>query len=229
MFKQTTLMLLMLLCMAITAACQSPPTASETPILAPTLTPGPTRSAEPTTIESTLNGVEVSVEVPAGWEWRKTDEGLLVAERIPSMEWGSTLLGVQAYFFVRALNEFEIAEGEEHNIAWVVLKQIIEMPKYIGKSSVSEPYGFTWDGHDAAYYLLNNGNGNVTILMAITLHTDGKLVICNVSSPSNKADSIRVSLPHLLGSLSIDGVRMNAEAVNTLPDPLDFPPPPHSP
>lgn len=218
-------MLLMLVCMA-TAACQSPPTASETPILAPTETPGPTRSAEPTTIESELNGVQVGVSVPAGWEWRQTDEGLLVSERFASMEWGSTLLGVQAYFFVRALNEFDVPEEEDHNIAWVVLKQIIEMPKYIGKSSVSEPYGFTWDGHDAAYYLLNNGNGNVTMLMAITMHSNDKLVICNVSSPMEKASSIRVSLPQLLGTLTIDGVRMNAAAVDGLPDPLEFPPPP---
>lgn len=104
-----------------------------------------------------------------------------------------------------------------------MLKQIIEKPYLIGHARVSEPAGFEWDGHDAAYYLLNDGEGNRSVLLAFALQRPQRLVVCNFSSPAADAHNIRAMLPSVLSSLTINGTSMDISAINSLPDPLDFP------
>ncbi|MDD7960699.1 hypothetical protein PUT90_28515, partial [Klebsiella pneumoniae] len=71
---------------------------------------------------------------------------------------------------------------------------------------------FNWDGHDAAYFLLAE-DGRVTLLVALTLETPPRLVVCNISSPNDRSQNIRVLLPLLLGSLRINGITMSIAAV----------------
>lgn len=213
----------MVLCMALMPACQPTDDANQTPMLAPTLTPDSTRSPQPIHLESTLKGVRLGLDVPAGWEWRTTDEGILLAEKFAPMEWGNVLWGMQTYCFVRALTDFPTSDAASENTAWSLLKEIIETPSYIGRATVSEPQGFDWDNHDAAYYLLNTGDGNLTMLVAVILPQAAQVVVCNFSSPAEQAAMIRKMLPVILQTLEVDGQTMNPAVLDTLPDPLEFP------
>ncbi|MBZ0286421.1 MAG: hypothetical protein K8I30_02320, partial [Anaerolineae bacterium] len=106
---------------------------------------------------------------------------------------------------------------------WAALEQISKKREYIGKALVSAPAGFEWDGQDAAYYLLNDGDGNLSVLIAIAISAPQRLVVCRFSSPAKQAGQIRAMLPEVLGSLRINGTSMNMDALDGLPDPLHFP------
>jgi hypothetical protein len=109
------------------------------------------------------------------------------------------------------------------NLAWYILKQVVHDRSYVGDANISEPVAFDWDHHDAAYYLLNNRDGTVTMLLAMGMPNGHSLVVCHISVPDDQAQRIREELPRLLESLTIDGQVVNVDALRSLPDPLVFP------
>jgi hypothetical protein len=165
----------------------------------------------------------LGIEIPRGWHAKETDEGLLMAEHFGTMQSGTRVYGMQIHLFVYLMDGFTLPDSADANLAWAMLNQIIEKPYLIGHARVSEPAGFEWDGHDAAYYLLNDGEGNRSVLLAVALNTPPRLVVCNFSSPAADAINIRAMLPEVLSSLTINGTSMDIGAINELPDPLDFP------
>jgi hypothetical protein len=177
----------------------------------------------PTWEEVEVNDVRLGIEIPAGWEAEQTEEGLLLAEHFSTMEYGTAIQGLQIHLFVHALDGYNLPVSADANIAWAVLEQIIKKKDIIGEALVSEPMGFEWDGHDAAYYLLNDGDGNLSVLMAVAIPAPKRLVVCNFSSPVEQAYEIREMLPEILSSLMINGVAMDIAALHNLPDPLRFP------
>ncbi|MBL8161061.1 MAG: hypothetical protein JNJ61_03690 [Anaerolineae bacterium] len=219
MFNRSTLKLLSLLWVLLAASCQAMQATTETPTI--TLTPTPIASEK--RIEYELDGMSLSVEVPAGWEWKTTDKGLVMAEHFAPMEVGSALMGVQAYVFFHSLDGFDLPTNTDANAAYAVLEQIVASPSYIGEAAVSAVEGFTWADHDAAYYLANNGNGNLSMLLALVVTQPPRLVVCNISSPEGKAASIRDVLPRLLGTLQIDDQPLQAAALEDLPTSFTFP------
>jgi hypothetical protein len=218
-FNRSTFTLVSLLWLLLPAACQTIQVTTESA----TITLTPTAIASEKRIEYEFDGMTLSVEVPAGWEWKTTDKGLVMAEHFAPMEVGSALMGVQAHLFFHSLDGFDLPPSAESNSARAVLEQIVARPSYIGESSVSAPEGFTWAEHDAAYYLANNGDGNLSMLLALVVTQPPRLVVCNISSPEGKAGSIRAMLPRLLGTLAINGQPLQAAALDGLPDPFAFP------
>jgi hypothetical protein len=221
------LKLLVFMCLLATAACretQPPPTVTAPP------TPQPTATEEVHNddfVEVESDGVRLGISVPWGWKAHRSAVGLVMTEGYTSAQ----IVGMEVHIFVHTLSGFNLPTGHNDNTALAVLTQIIHDPQYLGRAAVSEPKGFDWDGHDAAYYLLNTGDGNVTMLVAVTIQTPQRLVVCNISSPNERSQSIRVMLPTLLATLTINGVVMDPAAVNALPVPLVFPvyaPPPEA-
>lgn len=199
-----------------------------TPLATATTLPEPTAEATPAEwIEHEVDGVLVGVEKPDGWQVQHTEDGILLVEHSGSMASGGDMRGVQVHIFVHTLDGFTIVAGK--NIAWSVLEQITRDRKYIGSARANKPYGFEWSRHDAAFYLSNNGDGNMTMLIAIALPDVERMVVCNVTSPASEAGRIRSILPALLGSLTVNGTRMDVDALHQLPDPLVFPPAPPKP
>jgi hypothetical protein len=207
-----------LICLLACAACQQ----ALSPHL-PTATPVPT-AAETNSVDDYVEirseGVRLGIEVPQGWKWRPTKDGLLITEKQGSMK---TIMGMQVHFFVHSISGYDIPAADSVNVALWILNQISRDPHYIGQGAVSDPQGFEWDGHDAAYYLLNNGDGSVSMLIALTVQPLQRMIVCNISSPNDRSQSIRVMLPNLLGTLTVNGVTMDLAAVNALPNPLVFP------
>ncbi len=191
------------------------PTMIPTPIPKPSVT-----QPAATYVQTQANGIWLGFDVPPGWKADKTPIGLMMMERYSS---GQMTVGMQVHVFVYSTTGFDIPPGDHVNVALSVLDDISQQRQYVGDGTVSDPQGFQWDGHDAAYYLLNNGDGNVTMLLAVTTTTPQRLVVCNISTPDHYAQSIRVMLPNVLGNLTINGVPMDMTDVNNLPDPLVFP------
>ncbi len=193
----------------------------------PTETPAPTPSSTPAltakSISANLRGVKINMGVPPGWNGRKMDDGILIAERKSSIHNPGKLMGMQVYVFVHGVDEFPASVSADTHPARRILEKIIARPDLVGDSAVSEPETFTWDGNDAAYYLVNDTNENVSLVMAIVVANQSQLVTINISCPSDRADSIRGSLPDLLADLWVNDALMSFSGVDALPDPLVFP------
>ncbi len=210
-----------------TAACQSATSPAATSTIKPTSTVERTPESTPITSNSSgweqvdVKGVRLGIEIPDGWEAKETDDGVLIAEHFGTME--SNSAGMLIYLFVHSLDGFQLPASTTANVAWAALNQISQKREYIGDALVSAPAGFQWDGQDAAYYLLNDGDGNLSMLLAIAIATPQRLVVCRFSSPASQADQIRAMLPDVLGTLSINGITMDMDALHDLPNPLQFP------
>jgi hypothetical protein len=193
----------------------------------PTTTPVPTATITPVpavkNIKANLQGVQINMRVPPGWNGRKMDDGILVAEQRGSIHNSSKLMGMQVYIFVHAVSDFPNPVNADSHPARRILRQIISEPALVGDSAVSDPQPFIWDGNDAAYYLVNDTHENVSLVMAVVIDNETQLVTINISCPSDRADSIRESIPDLLADLWVNGALMSVSGIDALPDPLVFP------
>lgn len=206
------------------------PAAPITPTTRLTPTVSPEATSEPTPvewIEHEVDGVLLGVQKPKGWQAQHTEDGILLVEHSGSMAGGADMRGVQVHIFVHSMDGFEIVVGK--NAAWSVLEQIVRDRKYIGSARANKPYGFEWSRHDAAFYLSNNGDGNMTMLIAIAIPDTKRMVVCNVTSPASEAGRIRDILPIIFSSLTLNGIQLDVSALRQLPDPLVFPPDPTRP
>jgi hypothetical protein len=177
---------------------------------------------EPDWVETEMNGVSLGMWKPAGWEIDQS-QGLVLAEGKDTPQ-GLVAGGMLIYCFVPLVDEFGVNGDDESNFALAVLAKVVKMPSYTGHDiAVSLPVGFTWDDHQAAYYLLATGAGMRALVLAVALPGEGKVVACNVSISMSQAYRIRTMLPQLLDGLTVEGRVMDGAALDALPDPLPFP------
>lgn len=204
----------------LSASCQALPSLSPTPT--PHIADKDAASANHWTRHED-NEMSLRIEVPTGWETYNTDAGIVLNEHMGTGAPGSPLRGFLIHIFVPYLSKLEMPEASDVNMAWYVLKQVVHNPDYVGDALVSEPVAFRWDIYDAAYYLLNNRDNTVTMLLALGMPDRHSLVVCHVSVPLDQAQRIRPLLPDLLATLTIDGKRIDVSALRELPNPLVFP------
>lgn len=212
----------LLLCVVLLATACSAPLSLESPTRTPLVIPTdiPAGSSR---LETQVGGVDLGIDVPTGWEGRSTNDGLVLAEHFDPMDATNMADGIQVHIFVHSADAFSLPENTRINAAWNVLRQVSENPSYVGEAAITDPQAFEWDGHDAAFYLLNDGDGSVTMLMALMLRDPLALVVSNISAPESRHDTIRPLLPELYRSLTVNGQRMSLSVLDTLPDPLTFP------
>src|SRR5262249_14785842 len=150
-----------------------------------TLTPEPTATNTPApvakNIKANLQGVQINMRVPPGWNGRKMDDGIFLAEQRSSIHNTNKLMGMQVFIFVHAVEDFPRPVNSEPHPARHILQQIISDPHIVGDSAVSDPQSFVWDGNDAAYYLLNDPHENVSLVMAVVVPNESQLVAINIS------------------------------------------------
>lgn len=170
-----------------------------------------------------VSDISVTIQRPPKWEYFETDYGIVLAEHMTSVAGDGQLQGLWAHIHVPPLDDMPTPAAQGSNQAWEVLDQLSKNPDYMGSAKVTEPVGFIWNNLDAAYYLMNNGEGNVTLIIAVVAPQTRKLVACSLTAPDDQAERIRKELPHLLDQLTINGVTLNSVALDTLPDPLAFP------
>lgn len=174
-------------------------------------------------ISFVVDNVALTIPRPTDWEYYETDYGIVLAEYIRSVATDGRLDGLLTHVFVPPLDDFAIPAGDEINIAWWVLREIIDSPEYVGGAVVSEPIAFKWGGQDAAYYLMDNGEGNVTIVVGVIAPQTASLVASSISAPVEQANRIRAELPALLNRLVINDEVLDGSELDFLPDPLIFP------
>lgn len=191
----------------------------------------PLANVQPDHVEDTLtegrvhfdvNDVTVNVHLPDQWEYYETAYGLVMTEQISTIATNGELGGLLTHIFVPPLDNLPI-RASQTNRALSILREIVSDPDYVGAAKVTKPQSFLWDGHEAAYFLMNNGEVNRTLVLGVILPGINGLIACNISAPSDQSDRIREQLPQLLEGLEINGIILDSESLNQLPDVLPFP------
>lgn len=169
--------------------------------------------------------VELHVAVPDTWEAFQTDYGIILSEHAGSVATGGKLDGMLVYVFLPEVEEMlsSLTPPSDTNIAQALLSQIVQRPNYVGNAAVSSPTPFQWNEYDAAYYTLNSGDGNLTMLMVVAPTAD-TIVAYNISIPEESVARIRRLLPQVLTSVQVNDIRLDGQSLDThLPTSLDFP------
>lgn len=173
-------------------------------------------------------GLNVRLRKPRDWEAFTTDGGIVVAEKFGTVADQGQLTGLMTYVFLTPLDEFPFVVSDDPNgsRAVEVLSKIVADGSYVGGANVSEVEGFTWSGHDAAYYLLTDRQtGLRTLVIGVALMQQNALLTATLSAPANLESHIRAALPSLLGGLMINSTQLSPDDLAALPDELTFPAP----
>jgi len=176
------------------------------------------------TVNLTIDDITLGLPYPQNWESYTTEYGIVLAEYLGSVATEGQLSGILIHLFVPPLDDFSLPIAEESNRALVILREILTHPDYVGDATVSQPAPFMWDEWECAYYLMDNGEGNLTIVIGILDPAINKLVTVSVSAPASDELRIRSSLPQLLDNLAINNHVLSGEVLErVLPNPLVFP------
>ncbi len=197
--------------------------ATQTAVISVTAT---AESLNPERLETTMNNVSLALNIPNGW-WGNVTDGILMVERMHSVEAANPMSGMLVYIFSPSIDNFNMiltTSQSDYNLAYEVLNQVVSMPTEIGLNVLSYgPVAFDWDHQEAAYYLLTDPDGTRTMVIGVEVPNQNSLVVINVSAPFEQKDRLRETLPSLLASLSINGMSLSDAAINDFPTPLDFP------
>lgn len=220
---------IIILLVLLLAACQPADTGrvGESEDVTPPSPPAETRNM---TFEDTVsfegNGVNMSIRRPTGWESFKTEYGVVIAEKFGSVATGGVLEGLMAYVFATPLEDITTRAqfSPAGNRAKAILDEIVGDPEYVGKTIVSQPVAFTWNDHEAAYYMLRDPELDLmTLVVGVTVEGSDMLVTGTISAPATQELRIRDALPSLLDELNVNNVQFSGAAFSELPDPLNFP------
>lgn len=183
-----------------------------------------TSTTQSETLNLTVDDVQLSIYRPAQWQSYATDYGIVLAEALGSVASDGRLAGLLAHIFVPPLNDVDLLVSDAQNLAWAILSEIVRQPEYVGNALVSEPVAFTWSGHSAAYYLVDNAEGHLTIVIGVTPADSTRLVACSISAPVDQSERMRESVADLLDDLRINGVALDGRELEAaLPPVLEFP------
>lgn len=234
-------LLLMVLLAVLVTACiseppESPPEQAPQWHMNPILTPTVHASG---LVEFEVDGLRVGITKPENWELFPTEEGILISENVGGIEQVGILHGMFVYLWVPRLDEMHLLANTRTqssiyytdttvsaintNRAWRILNGVIAQPGFIGDANAATPVAFTWDHHEAAYYLANERNQKLMIVIGVML-PQGQMIACTIAAPASSAETMREALLELLATLQIEGhVFEPAVLESTLPDPLLFP------
>lgn len=215
---------------AVFMGCQPDTTAPE-PSPTPTVTP---QAAPPVdfvfdgTVGFSRSGLNIRLRKPREWEAFSTNGGIVIAEKFGTVADQGQLAGLMTYVFLTPLDDFPfgISDGPDGSRAVEVLSKIVSDGSYVGGADVSPVEGFSWSGHDAAYYLLTDRQtGLRTLVIGVALMQEHALLTATLSAPAVMETHIRAALPTLLGGMMINANRLSEDDLAALPGQLAFPTP----
>lgn len=191
--------------------------------LLPTPTPTPDIST-PHLVSLALNDISLTLPYPQTWESYTTEYGVVLAEYLGSIATEGQLSGILIHLFVPPLDGVNLLLSDTTNRALLILNEILAHPDYVGDATVSPPVPFMWDEFECAYYLMDNGEGNLTIVIGILDPKTNRLITVSTSAPQDQQGRIRAMLPDLLDGLTINNTVLSGSVLDQiLPDPLIFP------
>ena len=179
-------------------------------------------TAVPLTLETTIGGHQLTLERLPQWEFHETGSKLLLTEHAHMLDESIKPQGLLVSIFMPDEADLAlVAQAEDPCLA--LMHHIVAIPGYVGSADVMAPTAFQWSEHNAAYYTLNDNQGSVALVLAVCLQ-NGDIMVFNVSGPAAQAERLRSELPAILRTVQIEDEVLSGEGLDSLPNPLPFPP-----
>jgi hypothetical protein len=187
------------------------------------LTPAPER-----TLRLSQDGVTLALDVPPLWQSRVANERIILMQMNQPMNAEGILNGVVVNLWLPAKNAMpNTPAGSATTVE--VLSQFLNNPSITESATISTPVAFQWQQYDSAYYLLNAGDGNITLVVALTAPQTQRMIAINLSTSLDNTDSLVPTLSLLLERMSVNDNALNASLVSFLPTELPVPTHPAKP
>lgn len=170
-----------------------------------------------------LETVSIRLQQPANWTAYTNSEYVILSEHNHAIQENGALAGIVAQFWTPKVTDFEWEHQAEANAAWEILRAVVHKPQLVGGAAHTEPVPFKWDGHDAAYYLLNSGDGNRSLVLLLMLPDEQTILAGRISTALQEAHRIREVLPLIFEHVEVNDKRLNSRVLNDLPDNFTFP------
>lgn len=171
----------------------------------------------PEWIETDINGVDLGVWLPPGWQYDDTG-GLTLVEHMMSIDTDTPAQMITLYFFVPELDGILDRNQAHDNLAYAALHEVAESPDLIGAAEVTRPVKATWGEVDAAYYTYTAPDRVQGWVLAFTVPNDDQIVVANVTAPQREISRLRDMLPLLLNDLRVNRLRLGDSLPTNLSD-----------
>lgn len=161
----------------------------------------------PEWIVADINGVDLGVWLPAGWQYDVTG-GLTLIEHMGSIDTGAPAQTITLYFFVPELDGILGRDEEHDNLAYAALNEVAGSRDRIGSAEVTRPVEASWGEVEAAYYTYTAPQDMRGWVLAFTVPNDDQILVANVTAPQTEIIRLRAILPPLLNDLRVNRVRL---------------------
>lgn len=183
-------------------------------------TPTPEEASEKLTIQK--NGVSVTMETLSGWNAYTTARHQLVLSEHPQpVSEDGVYNGISLHIWLPDMQQ-PLTAGTPNTLS-DMLRRIIQTTRTGTQAAISDPQTFEWSGNEAAYYLLNNGDDNVSMILAVRLPDEHGYLALNASTSLDESSRLPETLPQLLASLRVNDVAFGNDGLETLPQVLSVP------
>lgn len=165
-------------------------------------------SLEDTTIRrqitAMIGGVMIGVDLLPGWEAFIDNRHVTLVEKPTEItdSADTALTGTVVNFWMPSLT---LETDEAPPAVSHLLSDHLDQSNLHETAEVSTPSPFVWEGHDAAYYMLNTGDGNLTLVVAVMISPEIGMMAVNITGPMAHREQIMNLLPVLFANFSING------------------------
>jgi hypothetical protein len=182
--------------------------------------PTPEEASEQLTIQK--NGVSVTMETLPGWNAYTTAKHQLVLSEHPQpVRESGVYNGISLHIWLPEMQQ-PVTAGTPNTLS-DMLRRIIQTTRTGTQAAISDPQTFEWAGNEAAYYLLNNGDENVSMILAVRLPDEAGYLALNASTSMQDSSRLPETLPQVLASLHVNEVAMGNDGLDMLPQVLSVP------
>lgn len=159
---------------------------------------------------------------PQGWTSLQDDDHIILVEHAKPIGADGLLNGLIVHVWLPKLAELADIQMTPATTTSELLGQIVALyvPSEHAVTSALRPLRAAH--YDGAYYLLNSGDGNITMVLMLKLDPH-HLVAFNISTQLDNLDSIPHGLGQVLAGFTINGELAETDWVGTLPSLLEVP------
>jgi hypothetical protein len=163
----------------------------------------------------------VSVTTPPQWTGILDSEHIILTQSPTPLHADGTLNGVIINIWLP--DKTEIVGDVVATKTSDLLQQITNRPSYVGTATTTDPQAFVWQDYDGAYYALNNGDGNVTLVLALSMPDSRQLIAFNLSTNANTSALLLPTFAQVLPYIRINNTSLTSSLIESLPVSVEFP------
>lgn len=182
----------------------------------------PTPTADSQAVSLAYADITVALDTLPGWvAYTNDDAHLVLSEHVQPVDSN----GIYNGLIVTLWMPDKLQPTTEATPAALVdvLNDVIRGERDGSRAAIGEARTFTWDKNDAAYYLLNTGDGNLSMILAMRLPDVEQYVAVHINTAADDAGRIPQMLPQIFSSLRVNNTAIASEGLATLPQVLEIP------